>query len=76
MMHAVKTTLYMSSCLETSKATPGFCESVPPPSEIVRTAEWTARECQKAELTDSYCPSLVRRLQKFCHPTSAAGDTA
>jgi hypothetical protein len=76
MMSVVKASVYMGSCLETSKVTPGFCETVPPPSEIMRTAEWTNRECQKAELTDRYCPSLVRRLQEFCHPKRTAADTA
>lgn len=76
MMQTVKTSMYMSACLDKSQPTPGFCESVPARTEIMKTAEWSARECQTAELTDRYCPQLIRRIQDFCQPKRAAGDTA
>src|SRR5688500_12439396 len=63
----IATTLYMRSCLDVSRTTPGFCDEVPKPNEFTRSANWRAAQCAKANLSgDNYCQQLFAPLQDFC----------
>jgi hypothetical protein len=64
---AMSNAIFVRICLDNSRATPGFCESVPKQREFTRTAKWRKEQCQQAGLErDSYCESLFTPVQQFC----------
>src|SRR5438046_6458885 len=36
----ISNSIFMNSCLESSRPTPGFCDEVPKETEFVRSAQW------------------------------------
>ena len=64
---AISTSIFMRTCLDASRPTPGFCESVPKTTEFVKSAEWRRDQCSRADLSrDSYCQQLFQPVQQFC----------
>ena len=64
---AMSNAIFIRVCLDNSRETPGFCESVPKQREFTRTAQWRKEQCQTAGLErDSYCESLFTPVQQFC----------
>lgn len=64
---AMSNNFFLRSCLESSQATPGFCESVPRSTEFMKGAEWQLAQCRQAGLSgDSYCRQLFQPVQQFC----------
>ena len=63
----ISTSLFTRTCLDASRATPGFCDDVPKPTELTKTGEWRAAQCRRVDLgSDSYCPPLFQPVQEFC----------
>ncbi len=65
---------FMRSCLEYSKPTAGFCDNVPPPTAIGRTAAWQSQRCGD----NGYCKSTIQVVQTYCtdgRPKRQAADT-
>jgi hypothetical protein len=65
---------FMRSCLEYSKPTAGFCDNVPPPTSIGRTAAWQSERCGD----NGYCKSIIQVVQTYCidgRPKRQAADT-
>lgn len=60
----VGTSIYLDSCLETSRATPGFCEGVPRPTEPLRSMRWETAQCRNPN--DLRCRTLVQAKQEYC----------
>jgi hypothetical protein len=64
---AMSNAIFVRICLDSSRATPGFCEAVPKQTEFRRTAQWRKEQCQRAGLErDSYCERLFTPIQQFC----------
>ena len=64
---AMSNAIFVRICLDASRETPGFCESVPKQSEFRRTGQWRKEQCQQFGLErDSYCESLFTPVQQFC----------
>lgn len=62
--------VFLSGCLNTSQATPGFCDDVPPSSEILNTARWAVEQCDQAGMDGEGCPNLFHVVQRHCeHPS-------
>ena len=65
--NAVSTGIFMRSCLDASKPTPGFCDSVPRETEFIKSAQWRVEQCRRFDLSrDSYCQNLFQPVQQFC----------
>jgi|ERR1041385_3663687 hypothetical protein len=63
----ISNSLFMRSCLEFSKPTPGFCEEIPRQTEFMKSAEWKLKQCRQAGLQyDSNCQNLFTPVQQFC----------
>ena len=63
----LKTNLFLRSCLDAARATPGFCDAVPPQSEFVRSIRWQMAECERHGLTsEKQCGQLFQQLQQSC----------
>jgi hypothetical protein len=59
--------LFMQSCLETSRPTPGFCDNVPKEIEFMKSGQWRAAQCKRVDLSaDQYCQQLFSPVQRFC----------
>jgi len=64
---AMSTNIFLRGCLEASKPTDGFCESVPKTTEFMKSAEWQREQCRGVDLAkDSYCRQLFQPVQQFC----------
>ena len=64
---AMSNNFFLRACLEASKPTEGFCDSVPQATEFMKSAEWQIEQCRRADLArDSYCRQLFQPVQQFC----------
>jgi hypothetical protein len=64
---AISTGIFMRTCLDASKSTPGFCDSVPKETEFIKSGKWRAEQCRNYGLAgDSYCQNLFQPVQQFC----------
>ena len=64
---AMSYAIFVRVCLDNSRETPGFCESVPKQREFMKTSQWRKEQCRRAGLEgDSYCDSLFTPIQQFC----------
>ena len=67
--------LWLSGCLNTSRHTDGFCDKVPPPTEIMKTIEWSASACLRYGLgNNSGCTGLMQQTQKHCAEAGVASS--
>lgn len=64
---AISSGLFETSCLDSSRPTPGFCNDVPKQTEFVRSGQWRVEQCRKVDLgSDSYCQQLFAPVQQYC----------
>src|SRR6266852_1077465 len=64
---AISNSLFMRSCLDSSRPTPNFCTDVPKATEFVKSAQWRVEQCRRIDLSsDSYCQQLFQPVQEFC----------
>jgi hypothetical protein len=63
---AVKVRLFFDECLKAAKPVPGFCDNVPAPSSILKSATWLDEMNQKYGLTGIYEKDLLAEIQKTC----------
>src|SRR5688572_26680592 len=69
---SLETSIFMQSCLQASRPTPGFCDDVPKQTEFMKTAEWRLDQCRRVELSsDNYCQQLFTPVQRFCERPSS-----
>lgn len=75
---ALSTQLFLQGCLQASRETTGFCDTVPKRTEFIKSASWQAEQCSRHDLRDSYCPQIFAQVQTFCDmggETRRNGDT-
>ena len=64
---AISNSIFMQSCLDSSRPTPGFCADVPKTTEFIKSGQWRVEQCRKIDLSsDSYCQQLFQPVQHFC----------
>ncbi len=67
MSTALSASLFLRVCLDESRPTPGFCESVPKMTEFVKSAEWRVGQCRDRGLAgDNFCQNLFQSVQQHC----------
>jgi hypothetical protein len=49
--NAISTSVFMRTCLEASRETPGFCSDVPRKTEFIKSAEWRTSQCRRVDLS-------------------------
>ncbi|MDT7542758.1 MAG: hypothetical protein QOE33_2662 [Acidobacteriota bacterium] len=63
--------IFVRSCLDHSRETPGFCDAVPGPFEITKTIKWRKEQCVRYDLTEAQqCSQLFQQVQQFCQTRS------
>jgi hypothetical protein len=63
---SISTQLFLTSCLQASRQTPGFCDDVPKRTEFLKSAQWQQQQCARSNLADTYCGQLFSTVQNFC----------
>ncbi len=64
---AISNSIFMRTCLDASKPTPGFCNDVPTETEFMKSAEWRRDQCSRIDLSkDNYCQQLFKPVQDYC----------
>lgn len=65
--NGISTGIFMRTCLDASRPTPGFCDEVPKVTDFVKSARWRVQQCERIGLAqDSYCQQLFQQVQSFC----------
>jgi hypothetical protein len=63
----ISNSVFMRTCLDASKSTPGFCDEVPKSTEFMKSADWRLKQCRLAGLqSDNNCQNLFTPVQQFC----------
>lgn len=63
----MKAVMFLRICLEEAEPTPGFCDGVPPESDIIESAKWTLEQCGAADTVhNNRCSRLQKPRQGFC----------
>src|SRR5437868_1688159 len=63
----IKNTIFLRTCLDASRPTPGFCDDVPRRLEFVKSAEWQLQQCKRYGLSpEKQCAQLFQQVQQFC----------
>ena len=63
----VRNGIFMQVCLENSRPTPGFCDGVPGPLEVMKGVTWQHQQCKRFGLTpEQQCGQLFQGVQRFC----------
>jgi hypothetical protein len=63
---AVRNNLWLSGCLDASRAQEKFCDNVPSYGNVVAAGLWAASACANHGLSDSYCGNLFSSAVKYC----------
>lgn len=66
-LNAISTNLFMKSCLDASRPTPGFCEKVPV-GDMMKLVAWREAQCRHYDLgNDLICTQyLFMAVPMFC----------
>jgi hypothetical protein len=65
--NGISTGIFMRTCLDASRPTPGFCDEVPKVTDFMRSARWRIEQCSQIGLAqDNYCQQLFQQVQSFC----------
>jgi hypothetical protein len=59
--------IFLRRCLEAAAPTPGLCDGVPPPGEIMAGATWAVGYCAaRGRSGDQQCAQFVRAIVEYC----------
>ncbi len=65
--NGISTSVFMQSCLQASKPTPSFCDTVPKETEFIKSGQWQLAQCENVGLaSDQYCRQLFQTVERFC----------
>jgi uncharacterized membrane protein YhaH (DUF805 family) len=64
---AIENAVELSGCLDTSRATPGFCDGIPAKTEIFATGQWIASVCgQFGYGGNASCNAMIQHIPEYC----------
>jgi hypothetical protein len=73
--NAISDSIFMRTCLDASKPTPGFCDSVPGRTEFIKSGKWRIEQCSNVDLpNDQYCQQLFQPVQDFCEKRTRGSE--
>jgi hypothetical protein len=58
--------IFLRTCLDESRPTPGFCDQVPGPTEFFKSSSWQSEQCKQAGISDSHCNQIFGQVQEYC----------
>jgi hypothetical protein len=67
-----KESVFFTACLEHATPTPGFCDGVPAPNQIMESVMWSLKRCEAiGRPGDQGCAKMFSNtVGKFCHRRS------
>jgi hypothetical protein len=66
----VKNNLFFDACLKKGRETPGFCQDVPKPGDILGSVKWQLATCaRRHHINDQRCSRALNPVQKHCAHT-------
>lgn len=68
----IAASMFVNACLETCETSKGFCDDVPPSSEILASGGWRAARCREAGLDATVCGTILNQVQTHCDARRAA----
>ena len=72
---AISNSIFMRTCLEASRSTPGFCDSVPRETEFIKSGRWRIEQCRHYDLSnDQYCGQMFQPVQKYCETRAGRSE--
>ena len=67
LMDEVKIGVFLTTCLQHAAPAEGFCDGVPPESEIMASVKWRLAACQESADPDPQrCSRLMAPVQRHC----------
>ncbi|HEX4945051.1 MAG TPA: hypothetical protein VFZ34_00115 [Blastocatellia bacterium] len=57
---------YLRGCLESAKPTPGFCDDVPPESEIMKSIQWQLKKSGELGVDNDNGRQILKTIQAHC----------
>ena len=76
----IKNTIFLRTCLDASRPTPGFCDDVPRRFEFMKSAQWQLQQCKRYGLRpEQQCTQIFQQVQQFCeqpHRHADGGDNS
>jgi hypothetical protein len=67
-MCEAQTKVFTRTCIQVARKSPGFCESVPPNTEIIKTSRWLIDECaRRGKSGNQRCTRLLQAVPEVCH---------
>ena len=71
----IKDTIFLRTCLDASRPTPGFCDGVPHQIEFIRGAQWQLQQCKRYGLRpEQQCTQIFQQVQQFCEQPHRRAD--
>ena len=71
----ISTSIFMQSCLQANRPTPGFCDEVPKQTEFIKSGQWQLAQCDRVGLSsDQYCRQLFQTVERFCDKRSVGSN--
>jgi hypothetical protein len=75
MTSAIRNSVWLNGCLDTSKPQQGFCDGVPSQDNPISVGVWAANTCVQYGVADPYCHTLFQEVSKYCSSPARAGKT-
>jgi hypothetical protein len=67
MMSGVSARIFVGGCLTTASATEALCATVPPRTEIMRSAQWSFEQCRTRGANDQQgCTQIFQAVVEHC----------
>ena len=58
--------VFARACWNASRPTPGFCDGVPKPLEVLRAVRWQAEQTRKAGVDDQFGGQIFAAQRRYC----------
>ena len=65
--------VYFTGCLRVAKPSQGFCDGVPQPGEVMKTARWRFEKCIQMGGTEQVCSMLASPVIGHCDEVRKRG---
>ncbi|HQR35206.1 MAG TPA: hypothetical protein PLK30_20880 [Blastocatellia bacterium] len=71
---AASNSIFLSTCLQKSRPTPGFCDDVPSSDDKEKTKAWIKNKCQEVGEDNLTCGSVYGIVLGHCQGGTIKGD--
>jgi hypothetical protein len=73
---AIRNSVTLKGCLQSSKALPAFCGGIPAKTDFLAGAAWEVNFCSKLGADGQFCQQLVREVPTYCSGPERAAKLA